>query len=306
MALTVSNASTTIREAYSPSFEKAVHRNDSFFGLFPPWEPPPGNPGPGDTAYRWKLNSAGNDSVEIFTEGQNQPAAGEQTFVNAAVSWTYFRGMLQFTGHAIDALGSHWIDHEEEESNLIIEDVVDLMTTSFMGSSNSGLEVSVDQTAAYAGITRNGAAGYFEATETTVGGNLTWQDLRDLQETVRDNDKSGRPSVWLCSFNQESNIYSLTGQPSIKQIGDADPSPNMIGRVMVGGLPVIPLPDFSNTVIMLLDMRPGKFRKVQIRPFSVKEMAPSGDSDVFQVSWGGAAPVNRMPKYDGKLQTVTA
>jgi hypothetical protein len=185
--ITTSTAANSIREAYAPSFEKAVFRNDSLLGLFPPWESPPGG---GDTAYRWKLNSAGNSSVGVFAENDPLAAAGYQAIVNASVSWLYIRGTLRFTGHALDALGSAWIDQEQEEGTLLMEDIVDLMTTSFMGSTY-GIELAVDQTGAYAGITRNGSAAYFESTETAVGGAASYASYVNLQETVRNADKGG-------------------------------------------------------------------------------------------------------------------
>jgi hypothetical protein len=298
LPLTTSTASTTIREAYAPGFKNLVWRNNTLFQHFPEWR------GPGGDEYvRHKVHSAGNDSVEIFTEGQAQPDAGNQDFVNSYVAWLYFRGMLQVTGHARDALQSRWIDHISLEGTLLRDDIVDLMTTSYMGSTY-GIELSVDYGSAYAGITRNGAAGYWESTETAVDRALAFSDMVDLQETIRDNDKGGMPGMWLCSLNQESNIYRLTGQPAIKNIGPADNAPGLTAQTF-NGVKVVALPDWSDTVICCLDMRPEKWDMRVTREFEVKEMAPSGDSDVFQLSTGRCM-FNTEPKYDGKLTGVTA
>lgn len=302
MPLTTTTAANTIKQAYEGGFEVGVFRNNSLLK----WFPPP-FPAVGDTAYRWKINTAGNDSVEVYTEGQAQKDPGNQTFGNAAVSWTYVRGMLQFSGHALDALKSNWINQADEEANLLMDDLIDLITTSFMGGTY-GIELSVDYGSAYAGITRNGSASYFEATETAVSRKLAFQDLIDLQETMRDNDKGSRfgpgNGLILCPLNQETNIYQLTGQPAVKNIGPSDAAQNLTAQTF-NGVPIVGLPDWTDSVIAFLDMRPEKWKYPVIRPFSVKEMAPSGDSDVYQVSWGGSL-VNKMPKFDGKLTSVTA
>jgi hypothetical protein len=292
MALTVTTAANTIREAYAPGFNEAVFRNHSLFNMFT-WQD-----AVGDTAFRWKLNSAGNDSVEVFTEGQGQPDAGNQTFVNAAVSWTYFRGMLSISGHARDALKSNWVNHVDEEAILLRSDLIDLMTTSFMGGTY-GLELAVDYGSAYAGITRNGAAGYFESTETAVGQPVSTTDLQDLEETIEDNDKAGVVGAWLVPRNQTTRIYNLAGPHVIYNQNVRDKYPGMNDQT-INGRQVISLPDWTNTVIMAIDTRDSNWAPRQIRPFSVKEMGPSGDSDLMQLSWGGCLAV-KMPKYMGKL-----
>ena len=56
---------------------------------------------------------------------------------------------------------------------------------------------------------------------------------------------------------------------------------------------------------MMIDERPDNFKGKIIRPFSVKDMGPSGDSDVYQLSWGGQL-VCKQPRFQGKLTGVTA
>lgn len=297
MPLTVTTAANTIKTAYAPGFEEGVFRNHSLFRMFT-WRD-----AVGDTAYRWKVNDSGNSSVEVFTEGQAQPGAGVQSFQNCAVDWTYFRFMVQVTGHARDALKSRYIDHIDEEARLGRSDLIDLITTGFMGSTY-GLELAVDYGSSYAGVTRSGSAGWFESTETATNAALATSHLIDLQETIRDNDKGGKPSLLLGSINQESNLYQLSGPHVIHNSNPSDKAPGLNSQMFAGKTCVF-LPDFSDTVIMLLDMRPSNWAPMQIRPFSVKQMAPSGDSDVYQVSWGGQL-VCRMPKFQGKLTGVTA
>lgn len=297
--LTTTVAAETIREVHQPGFVEGVYRNNKLFSNFPAWARQMG-----DTAYRWKVNHSANSGLEVFTEGQPQPQAGSQGFVTPYVSWTYFRIMLEYTGHARDALQSNYIPHITEEGNLGRDDLIDLMTTSFMGSTY-GLELAIDYGSAYAGVTRNGAAGYFEATETAVNDKLAWSDLRDLKETVRNADKgSTGPWFWLCNLNQESNIYELTGSPVIRMEGDGDLSPRMTSP-SVDGDKVVALPDFTTTVIALIDAGAGNWAPTYIRDFEVLDMGPTSDNHIFQLSWGGAF-VCRNPKVQGKLTGVTA
>jgi hypothetical protein len=219
------------------------------------------------------------------------------------VSWTYFRVMLQITGHARDALGSAWLPAIEEEAILAREDLGDLITTSFMGSTY-GIELAVDYGSTYAGVTRSGAAGWFESTETAHSAALSTDAMIDLQETIRNANKGGQPMISLGNLNQESNIYRLGGPHLITNQNPADKTPGLMQN-RIAGTAYVSVPDFTTTVIMMLDMRPRNWAAKQIRPFSVKEMAPSGDSDIMQLSWGGAL-VCKQPRFQGKLTGVTA
>jgi hypothetical protein len=219
--------------------------------------------------------------------------------------------MIEISGHAYDALGgtltTHWFDHVEEESALLREDIVDLIVTSFMGGTY-GLEKAIDYGDTYAGITRNSAAGWFESTETAVSASLSTDDMIDLQETVRDNDKGGKPhrnGIWLCSLNQESNIYRLGGPHVIHNSNPSDKFPGIYNQ-RCGGIPVAAFGDWSNTVIMLIDLSAGNFATPVIRPFHVLDMGANGDTrGEFQFSWGGAL-VCKQPRFQGKLTGVTA
>jgi len=105
-------------------------------------------------------------------------------------------------------------------------------------------------------------------------------------------------------MNQETNFARLSGTPYMQNGGPSDKGEHLLGP-RFAGRPFIGLPDFTNTVIVALDMRPGHFAMTQQRPWNVKEMAPSGDSDVMQLSWAGI-PICKQPKMQGKLTGVTA
>jgi hypothetical protein len=301
MAVTTTTVANSIREKYEPGFVVSAFRNNELLKHFGA----PSDTG-GDTAFRWKVNDAGNDSVEIFTEGANQPVAGYQSIVNAAVSPVYFRFMIEATGHSADALRSAWIDQLAEEMTLGRADLVDLMTTSFMGSTY-GIELSIDSTSSYAGITRT-ATSHYAATETAISRSIAASDIMDMLEAMRDNDKGSKigpgNGLILCPHNQATNIYRLEGVPAVQYIGDADKAPNLHSQTFAR-IPIVGLPDWSDTVICYLDMSPGHWLLKQHRPWTVHFQGRSGDADVYQVSWAGQL-INKMPFWDGKHTGVTA
>jgi hypothetical protein len=298
------NGAVLISEVYGPGIVDAVYTNDWLStqiggrSIFPTkvWG--------GGTKANWLVRKAGNSSVTVFTEGEAQNAADAQSYAHAAVAWTYLRGMVQISGHALDAMRSNYASMSVVDSEIggTSKDLGDLLCTSFLGSTY-GLEVAIDNTTTYAGIAR-GSAAYFESTETDVSAKLAATDLLDLLETIRDNDKGGRPSCWLAPLNQQTNMYNLSGVPSVTQVTDQDRAP-AFGNQSFGGLPIIAIGDMTDSLIVALDARPGQLDVAVIRPLQVKPMAPSGDSDIYQLSIGAALLVY-SPKNSGKLVNLTS
>lgn len=298
MAVTTSTASEAIRTTYAPGFNEAVYRNPnnmiSFFGA-------PVDSG-GDTAYRWKINHSGNSSVEIYSEGQIQPPDGNQGWTNGAVSYLAFRFVTRVTGHARAALRSNWVNAIDEDQTLGVADLVDLITTTYMGSTY-GIEAAIAATGTYAGITR-GSAAYFESTSTAHSAVLDLDGLINLQEAIRDNDKGGQPGLIICPLNQQSNIWRLGGGGGIKNTGYGDAA-EALTRQTFNGIPILAMPDWTDTVIAMLDIRPGHWLTVQHQPFMVHDQGRSADSDVYMTTYMGVI-VGKFPRCDGKLTSVTA
>jgi hypothetical protein len=145
---------------------------------------------------------------------------------------------------------------------------------------------------------------YFEANENAVNAIVSFSDLIDLYEEQRDNDIGAKPDLIVCPWNQYTRIYQIAGQPAIKNISPIDSASGYQSQVFAG-MAIQPLGDLVDTQIFMLDRSPGSWIVVQSRPFQVKEMAPSGDSDVFQVSLG-VNLICRHPKFQGKLTGCSA
>lgn len=300
------SASQFIQDMFFDEAVNALYYND-FFGLqrngnsiFPKvlWG--------GGSSVKWAVRRGANTTTEVFTEGQALQEGSYQKYSEAAVSWTYARATIQLTGHALDAMQSTSVPIDAINSEVVgaSEDISDLLTTSFLGSTY-GLELSVDSTSTYAGIAR-GAATWWESAETAVGGALKMSDLIDLHEGCVDNSRGANPSagLWVVPWNQVTNIFNLAGVPGMKTFDPSDPAASW-GNSSIAGGPVIGVGDLTDTVILHLDVSPGKFAIPVIRPFRVEFQQRAGDSTIYQCSTG-AAFVNKNPVKDGKLTGVTA
>jgi hypothetical protein len=307
-----------IATVFAPSFVNAVFKNNHFLGLVINGKPLFPELKVGDTAYRWKVLSSANTSAAVFTEGAAAPTPVAITPKNAAVDYTYVWAWIRITGHVRDAMKNatpEGLNMVTQEFIGAQEDIVDVFNTGFMGASNAGLQVSVDSTTTYAGISR-GSAAYWESSEAAVGGAGT---LAALAEVIRDNDKGGLPGVWLTAVNQVTNYIRLMGvvaaanaAPRVEMTlaggGSLDIGPSPV-QTAFQGAPFIGLPDFTNTVQVALDTRMTKVgpkNGISIRrPFELRGPDMAADDDVWEAS-SAAALINHMPKLDGKNTGVTA
>lgn len=299
MPATLTTHANALNEVFLPKYQEAVYYNSDVLKYF-------GVPKPhtGGQYVNWKAHSAAAGTAAIYNETSVMPSAINETVVNAYVAPVYIWDVVQISGILKDALGStaHY-DAFDLEIMGKIASIKDLFETSFLGSTY-GLEVAIDSSSDYAGITRSGAT-YFQSTETAVSAALSLSDLKDLIEACRDNDKGGlKKPLWMVPGNQYSNIWSLTGSPGYKVFNPADPLQNYSNQ-MLDNAPVVPVGDMTDTVILALDMRPELWRYEEFRPLRVEEHNKVGDSDTYLITAAlSLACLN--PKFHGKLTGVTA
>jgi len=213
--------------------------------------------------------------------------------------------MIQITGHAQDAMKANWVNGLEEEMTQIRPQLQDLITTTMLSAANSGIQVQIDSLTAYAGLTR-GAISWFESYEAAINDIISYSALMTAYRTLRDNDIAAKPDLILCPWNQKQRIYQITGQPAIKYIGPNDAAAGFTTDCAFAGVPVEAISDLTDTVILYIDRTPGNWVHIKHRDWSVKPMAPSGDSDVYQISYAGIGPLCRNPKKQGKNTGCTA
>jgi len=310
-----------LREVYEPMFESAVFRNNHLLGLTLNGKPMiPEIPFSGEK-YRWPINSAGNTSTEVFTEGAGAPTPVAQSYKSAEQAATYFWAWTRVTGHVRDAVrngaatgGANPLDNEFIAG---FEDLRDLVNTSLMQSSY-GLELAVDDASTYAGIAQ-GSYTWFAAKVTNHNGALTRAGLLNIHEASRNADYGGNTSVVLCAHNQLTNYIALTGEPNVQNSsvrvelglvggGAMDLAPRYDALSFMGA-PLVGLPDFTSTIFMGMDLRNvangpnlGRFTA---RPFDIRGPQMVGDDDVYEMSTATGL-VLHSPKLCWKLEGVTA
>ncbi len=283
---------------YGNRFVDGVFRNNAIYDIFGE----PQGPYTPDKTIRWHVASAANGSVEVFTEDQAQPAPGAQTYIDANLGYTYFRGMLRITGHLQDVMrnGGAWEPIVDREFTLLIEDIRDLVTTTFLGATQGGIQAAVDSTTTYAGVTR-GSQTAFESTETATNDVLGYDNMMTHYVTMRDASIGAMPDMILMSWTQAKKYHAITGQPAVKNQVGTDVATGFTGMEF-NTVPILAVPDLTNTIAMWLTR--ASWAMHSYRSFEVKDMAPAGDSDVFQIS---TAPqiVCFDPKMQGKQTGLT-
>lgn len=310
MAATESTTSTAnaIADHFAEGWYEGVYRNDAVLSILRAIGMQESVQS-GGTGFKWHLNSSANTSVGIFSENDPAPQSVAQGWVRASLSWVYFWSWVTVTGHDRDALADGGIfDAIEAAMMLAQREVVDLRNTTFLGSSNNGLQQAISATATYAGITR-GSAAYFESS--TSSSTFSVANARAYLRTIRSPDKGGHPVAHLVSPTVLEIYAAIGGTPStttgnstLRYVAPADGSAfradygiNVSG-FSLGGAPVIEVPDLTSTVLISIDSSAGNFQHRIIRPFQVKFHHNEGDNEVYEVSTGSTiAKMN--PKWDG-------
>lgn len=296
-------------QVVEPAFTSIVYRNtNGILSLFPQ------KTSGGGTATEWRVNTAGNTSAEVFSEGGAQPAPIAQTYVMATLSFIYFRAMVRITGHLRDAIQRMAIPDQfnviANEFSLGAEDVRDLMETTFQGTSNNGIQLAVDSAGTYANINRSTVSAW-GSYENALGGALTWAEVMNAREAIRDNDRGGAMDLIVCPHNQLTNLQSLPGAPGAannsfrvnlsQDQGGLQLAPSERGT-MFGDARVVAVGDLTNTVLLYLNS--SDFDYVIHRGFEVRPDT-SGDDDVWQISAAGTLRC-RNTLRQGKSTGVTA
>lgn len=308
--------------AYTPIFRdgfvNAVFKNNQFLGLTVNGSPLFPELPVGDTNYRYKLISSANTSAGTFSEGDSAPQPVAISPVNAVIAYTYFWAWVRTSGRVRDLDKTQRVSMIEQEMSGAREDIVDVMNTGFMGTSNAGLLTAISDDLTYGGISR-GSAAYFESTDTNHNAALTRVGLTNVIETAEDNDKGAVTSVILTSRNQVTNYTNLAGEPNTEN-SSISVELGLVGggRLDLGynvralsfqGIPIISIPDFSDTDWAGLDLRMtrvGPSWGLSIRrPFEMRGPQMSADDDIWELS-AAAALVCHQPKTQWKLTDVTA
>lgn len=281
----------------------------------------------GDSNFRWKVDrGAGNTSTQVFAEGQGAPAAGSQTWVEAALAWVYHRVFVEISGHAVDQLGSQYLGGAEYgeaalfgEVPRAVDDLEDLMANTFLGSANNGIQAAVDDgsgTGTYAGIVRATSTDWQSGLR-AVGGASAVAEFTLGWETSRDNDRGGILDAWLMPWNQVTNYVALVGPEHATAaarlvrymapaagVGNLDIGFNVETGLSFNNGRIYGIGDLTDTVILGLSSPEWLF--ATIRQVRQDDQPREGDTRArMQISTGGTL-VCRNPRTQYKMTGVTA
>jgi hypothetical protein len=318
-----------IARVYEPAFESIVFTQNDLLGASVGGRPLfERRASQGGTHFRKKVRVSGNTSAALYSEGDGAPGAVASIYVNGVWPYAYFWASIRITGHTRDAVKNQGVPQGlnviDEEMIVAMEFIRDLMNTTFMSDSTYGLELAVDSAGTYGNINRTTYSNW-GATETALSGALTRTHLLDQSEFARDNEKGSGfgkngNGVILMPNNQVTNYIRLSGEPNASNSSvrvelapsggagggriDYSPRPDLASHQ---GVPIIGLADWTDTVIIGLDTRPGKNLFIEHRSFSegIRPQAPAGDDDVTLLTTA-AAIVDLMPRFDWKSTGVTA
>jgi len=292
-----------------PGFVSIVFRNtDGILSLFPQTQ------SGGGSATEWRVNTAGNTSTEVFSEGGAQPTPVAQTYVMATLSYIYFRAMARITGHLRDAIRGQAIPDQfnviANEFSLAGLDIRDLMETTFQGSSNNGIQLAIDSAGTYANINRSTVSAW-GSYENALSGALTWAEIMNAREALRDNERGSKVDLIILPWNQLTNLQTLATAPgsansAFRMSLDGPPtSINMAPRdqgTMFGDARVVAVGDLLDTILLYLNSSDWDIvvhRQFEVRPDT------SGDDDVWQLSTAATLRC-KQTRRQGKSTGVTA
>lgn len=257
-------------------------------------------------AYTWPVHYAGNTAVELFTEHQSAPTPGYQSYAEASLSWVYAWGWWKITRMSEDALrAGQRFDAMDREMMLLLEQIKDLRTTTYLGSTNNGLLHAVSNTGTYATIVRSSST-WFQSTLDSTSEAIAISVLDDLTQTQRDPEKRGKHNLVLTSSTQRNKYARVVGYAGASNAapriiinqGDSGGPPKIdlgIGdnTLTWENAPVVAMPDFTASEWLQLDFRAGNIKHRLIAPFEAIFYANQGDAKVFYIRSGGTLVVEQ-------------
>jgi len=267
--------------------------------------------------YSWPAHYSGNTAVGLFNEHDAALNPGYQNYAEASLSWVYAWGWWKITRMAEDALrAGERFPGMDREMMLLLEQIKDLRTTTYLGSTNNGFLQAISNTGVYAGINR-AVSTWFQSTLDTTVEAISIGVLDDLVQVQRDPEKGGKPGLIMTSSTQYKKYGRVAGVP-----GAANASSRVIinndgagpARVDYGigqdtlsfeNAPVISMPDLAADEWVQFDMRGGNVKHRLIAPFEAIFYANQGDAKVYYIRTGGT-PVVEQTNWQARHSNLTS
>ena len=295
MGATNTTLSTAIKTVFEPGLVKTFYEGTPFLNLMGF----PGRTNSGGDSIDWKVNYAGNAGV-IYNEGDAIPASGNQSYVDLSVSHIHFGNVVEFTGHAKDALANGYFDGVRKELDGGISGLLHKIEEKFV----TVLEGAINDDTNYGGVAR---ATYNLASDVTAGGSaaLTLAMLSEMYETLQLDGRSvtydpSRHMIMsspeqLTAYTEIASGFIVTGdaeasganRPYSTSQTDAKLDAGMLKHsIEYNQLPWYAVPTATNTLVTLLDRSQVVIE--QARPVTIEPLAKTDDNTKFWITWAGA------------------
>lgn len=249
----------------------------------------------GGTGVKLTVITAGNDSAEVYTEGQSPPARGNLTTITVTFGFKHFRVFIGETGHARRAQLGMGLLHGDQDLEVdgALKKLRDLITRTFLtdGVAHSILGI-IDATTNFGDASR--------ATYTTLksyelaaaAAGISTSIMNKAYNRSRERPYGANVQLWVASPTQTGKYAEVvSGKVAPTTAVGAELIPRSID---VGGNPWLPLPDLAtSTVLGMTDVdglwgarmhEDGNLGGVNGSGINVKYMGAQDDSDTIQLS----------------------
>lgn len=311
MGATTTTLTAAIGTTFEPGMTKTFYEGTPTLNLLGF----PGRENTGGDSIDWKLNYAGNAGA-ILNEGDALPASGNQTYADMTIAHTLFVNVVEFTGHAIDAMKNGYFNGIQAELDGGVSGLLHKIEEKFV----TVLEGAVNDDTSYGGQTR----ATVHADSYVVAGGSAANTLANLSELYEALTLDPRGVVYdpmkymFFSANEQLTAYTeiatghiVTGdaeasgahRPYVTNQTDGTLDAGMMKHTLrYNGLPWYGLPTATNTLVTLCDRT--KIVLEQSRPVTIEPLAKTDDNSKFLISWhGGLAYLD--PYRAGRIEALT-
>lgn len=311
MGATTTTLASAIATTFIPGMVKTFDEGTpllNFLGF-------PGKPNLGGDSIDWKLQYAGN-AGSILNENDALPAAGNMTYADMTIAHILFVNVVEFTGHAVDAMKNGYFDGIAKELDGGVSGLLHKIEEKFV----TVLEGAINDDTSYGGQTR----ATVHADSYVVAGGSAANTLANLSELYQALTLDGRGVTYdparhfLFSANEQTTAYTEIATGHIVT-GDAEASGShrpyvtnqtddtldagmMKHTLRYNGLPWYGFRTATNTLVSLADR--SQIVLEWSRPITIEPLGKNDDNTKFEISWhGGLAYID--PYRAGRIEALT-
>lgn len=313
MTLSGETYTSYLRTNVLPVAQEAIYYNNFLFGPQSPFEVVGPTACPGGDSVDILVDTSVSSNVAVYTVGDPMPTPDTTTTVQAYFAKDMFQGTaktydiyraFQANGGAYPALG----DQDTKAITTVAKSLRDLACTTMLGD----MITWIDSTSAFSDASLNrttypSLASY----ESGSVGTLAKADLDGMIENLENGTYQKVPRsdmVWLMPVNQIWNaadvLAGVSGTIPWALSAQADRMDVEATAKMAtyGGIPIVPVPDLTNTNILLVDRNTVKIYNWMALEITPKDVAAAEQSWLLKF---GASVAILNPARCGKLDGIT-